>query len=110
MHLIYQTANGKVLQSDLDNHFTLSFKNLDFRFNICGLIAFKSKISTVDVSTKLLSSELCDDLEIFSMCNNERLMVLTMSEIVEMRDLLSGTFAMMELNSILHQRIYRVLA
>lgn len=109
IHTIYHTANGKIVQNDKDNRFYLQYKGSEYRMAVCALIAFKSKIDQLDIEEMLLSDASLNSVEVIPLCNKEHLMVLTLDEIIEMKDLIAGTLVMLELNSIVQQRIVRAL-
>ena len=109
MEMIHSTKNGSVYQLDTENCFTLSFKENGYKLSVCSFIALKAKINSVDIVGILLDDCRNNSVEIISMCNNSRLLVLTLDEILELKELLAGTLVMIELNSILHQRLNRVL-
>lgn len=107
---IYETQNGHVAQLDRENCLLVSFKDMEYKLKICSFIALKSKIDRIDIESKLLSSRRCDSLEIIPICHSENILVLTLDEILEIRDLFSGVVVLLELNSIVHQRIHRAVA
>lgn len=108
-HTIYDTTNGKVVQDDRDNCFYLEYKGNQYRMAVCALIAFKNKLDQLNIEQLLLSDAALNSIEILPLCNKEHLLVLTLDEIIEMKDLIPGTLVMLELNSILQQRIVRAL-
>lgn len=109
IHEIYHTTNGKVLQNDKDNRFYLEYKGKEYRMAACALIAFKTKLDQLNIEEMLLSDASLNAIEIIPLCNKEHLMVLTLDEIIEMKDLIPGTLVMLELNSIVQQRLVRAL-
>ncbi len=109
IHEIYYTANGKVLQNDKDNHFYLEYKGKTYRMAACSLIAFKTKLDQMNIEEMLLTDASINSIEIIPLCNKEHLLVLTLDEIIELKDLIPGTLVMLELNSIVQQRIVRAL-
>ncbi len=109
IHEIYHTRHGKTFQNDKDNRFVLAYKGVEYKLAVCSLIAFKSKLDQLNVEEMLLSDASLNSLEIIPLCNKEHLMILTLDEIIEMKDLISGTLVMLELNSIVQQRLVRAL-
>lgn len=109
MHSIFQTANGEILQSDAENCFYLHYKGNHYKLNACTLIAFKTKLDALNIEELLLSDASSNSVEIISLCNRDRVLVLTLDEVIEMKELVPGALVMMELNSIVHQRINRVV-
>lgn len=110
MHSIFHTKHGEILQSDAENCFYLHFKGNSYKLNACTLIAFKSKLDAVNIEALLLSDASESNVEIISLCNRDRVLVMTIDEVIELKELISGSLVMLELNSIVHQRISRVLA
>lgn len=76
---------------------------------VCALIAFKKRLDDLNIEELLLSDAALNSLEILSLCNKDRMLVLTLDEIIEMKDLIPGALVMLELNSIVQQRIVRAL-
>ena len=109
MHLIYDTAHGKIVQSDNENCYYFHFKGNSYRLPVCAMIAFKTKLDAIKIEDLLLSDAKGSDLEIIPLCNKEHLLVLTLDEIIELKDLFAGSLVLLELNSIVHQRITRAL-
>ena len=109
MHLIYESVNGNIQQSDNENCFFLDFKSEVYKLKVCSFIALKSKLDKINIEEILLSASDSSDIEIISLCNNDRILVLTIEEVIELRELLAGAMVMIELNSIVHQRIHRAL-
>jgi len=110
MNLVYQTSNGQVFQSDTENCFYLNFKGETYRMNACAIIALKTKLDALNIEQILLTDAHRQPIEIIPLCNNDRILVLTVEEIIEMKDLIPGTLVMLELNSIVCQRITRAIA
>lgn len=54
----------------------------------------------------MLSTE-APDVEVLYLPHCDRLMVLSIHEILELREVLAGAFTMLELNSVIHREIVR---
>lgn len=104
-HLVYKTKNSSLFQVDDREEFVLRFFDEEIRFRFCELIAFKKKLKDIDV-VDLLRPE-SPDLEVIPMPHCDRILVFTLSEILELRDLVAGSFSMLELNSLIHREIIR---
>lgn len=98
---VYFTSRCIVKQCDQTNSFLLNLFGEEVEMNVCTLFAFKTRIFDVDIENLLLESHL-QDIEIIPLKCQDRILVYTADEILELRDLLSGTFAMLEMNSIIH--------
>ena len=104
-HLVFQTKNASLSQCDSSSSYILRFFNEELRFRACEFITFKRKIQKVDL-TELLSSS-SPDVEVISLPHCDRLMVLSIHEILELREVLGGAFTMLEMNSLIHKELVR---
>ncbi|MGB3466517.1 MAG: hypothetical protein WBA74_14655, partial [Cyclobacteriaceae bacterium] len=80
--------------------FFLSFNGVEYKLAPCSLIALKSKLISYDLEQILLSDDDFSNLEIIPICNRDRFLVLSFPELAELKELIRGTFVMLELNSI----------
>ncbi len=103
--VLFETSNSRISQSDSLEKYLLNFQKEVFAFRACELISFRRKIQNIDL-TSLLDSE-TPDIEIINMPHCNRLFILTVFEVLELRELLAGTFTMLELNSLIHREILR---
>lgn len=103
--LLFNTPNMALHQVDEREEFILTFFSEELTFRACELIAFKKKLKDLDI-LDLLRPE-SPDVEIIPMPHCDRILVLTLGEILELRSLLSGSFSMLELNSLIHREIIR---
>ncbi len=103
--VLYSTAHAELSQCDASDSYILSFQGNNINFRVCELISFRKKVQKIDME-KLLASETAD-IEIISMPHCDRLFVLSIQEILELKDLFAGAFAMLELNSLIHKEIIR---
>lgn len=104
---VFSTINGKVLQDNGHNCFVLEWQGERSMLKLPCFFGLKRRLDGIDIEKMLTSHSACNDFEIFSSCGCDRCFVLTIPEILEMRNLLSGARAMMELNSIIFERLYR---
>ena len=82
----------------------LTFEQEEFTFKLCELYAFRKKIMSLDIVELLDSS--APDVEIISLPHCDRFLILNIAQILQFRELLNGTFNILELNSSI-QRILR---
>lgn len=104
---IYTTSNASLSQCDASEQYILTFQGTQICFRACELIAFKRKIQKLDL-TNLLSSD-TPDVEILHLPSCDRIFVLTIYDVLELRELFAGAFTMLELNSLIHKQIIRKL-
>lgn len=107
---VFITSNGSVFQSDREKCWYINFAGKLARFDYRSFMKLRKAIYAIDIEALLLSSELTPDLEIVFICACDHCYVLTLLEIIDFKKLLEGTFVMLELNRILHDRIYRLTA
>jgi len=105
---VFQTRNGSVFQSDRENCWYIDFNNKLARFDYRCMMKLKKAVYNIDIASLLLKSERAADLEIVFICACDHFYVLTFMEIIAFKELLEGTFVMLELNKILHDRVYRL--
>lgn len=101
---IFATDKGVVYQCDQTNRFILSFWGVHTPFTARNFVQFRRLVDSVNIHQMALSTNAADDVEILDLPNSERCYVLTLCEIVHLRELLAGAALMLELNSILRER------
>lgn len=107
---VFRTANGSVFQSDKENCWYIDFVGKLARFDYRSIMKLRKAIYAIDIEGLLLNSEISPDLEIVFICACDHCYVLTLLEIIDFKKLLEGTFVMLELNRIIHDRVYRLSA
>lgn len=105
---VFNTAKGAVFQSDSENCWYIDFAGKLARFDYRSIMKLRKAIYALDIEALLLNSEKTADLEIVFICACDHCYVLTLLEIISFKTLLEGTFVMLELNRILHDRVYRL--
>jgi hypothetical protein len=107
---IYRTPNGCVYQCDKKRCFVIDFAGYPTEYKFPCFFAFKSLVDKIDLDAMALNPSHSSDIEIISPCGSERCYVLTLSQLLELKELLAGARVMLQLNSILHERLYRIPA
>lgn len=105
---IYRTPNGCVYQCDKKRCFGVDFGGYMTEYKLPCFFALKKLIDSIDLDTMAMNPGKSSDFEIISPCGSERCYVLTLPELLEFKELLSGTRVMLQLNSILHERLFRI--
>ncbi len=103
---LYKTQHGAVYQSDKDRCFWVEFKGELTSYKVPCLYKFKKSVDQIDLNLMASNPDAVYDYEIIAPCHCDRCYVLTLTEIAELKDLLAGTKVMLELNSILNERLY----
>ncbi len=107
---VFQTSNGAVFQSDKENCWYIDFAGKLARFDYRSLMKLRKAVYAIDIEMILMNSEKTADLEIVFICACDHCYVLNTLQILAIRELIEGTFVMLELNRILHDRVYRLTA
>lgn len=107
---IYSTAHGCVYQCDKKRCFAIDFGGDVTEFKFPCFLALKRQVDLIDLEPMVADPSNSSDIEIISPCGSERCFVLTLSELIEFKELLSGARVMLQLNSIIHERLYRIPA
>lgn len=103
--LLYQTVNSAICQKDDSGIFSLIYFDQEIEFRFCELLAFRKKVQQIDIVDLLTNDQ--PDIEIIRLVHCDRFIILPIIQILELQELLSGAFAMMELNRLIHKEIVR---
>lgn len=106
---IFRTANGCVYQCDQKRCFEVDFGGYLTEYKFPCFFALKKLVDRIDLEEMAMNPSHSSDIEIISPCGSERCYVLTLPELIEFKELLAGARVMLQLNSILHERLYRVV-
>lgn len=107
---VYSTVKGAIYQSDSEKCWYVDFAGKMAKFDYRNILKLKKAIYAIDIEEILLNSSKSADVEIVFICACEHCYVLTLLEIISFKELLEGTFVMLSLNQILHDRLYRIAA
>lgn len=105
--LVFATSNVGIYQNDKRASFILQLPTEEVELKLCALLSFRKKIQSIDLAEMLMPTH--PGVEIISMPQIERIFVFDLFEILELRDLFAGTMTMLELNSVIHQKLVRPL-
>ncbi|WP_234734400.1 hypothetical protein [Tellurirhabdus bombi] len=103
---LYTNAKGATFQCDLTNRIILQFGEARVSLRITDFLAFKKKVDSVDIHTMIFNTDDAYDVEIIDAPRTNHQFVLTLCDLIALRDLLAGTRFTLELNSLLHARLY----
>ncbi len=100
---LFQTSKGISYQCDVTNRIILKFDNFELNLRIQQFQCLRRSLNQIDIRGRLF--DLSDDSDHFFV---EAPMVsfrekLTLCEIIQLRELVNGTYFALELNSMLHK-------
>ena len=107
---IFSTRHGCVYQCDNQHRLFVEFSGIRTAFKVQGLFKLKRLVDSIDLDAMAQNPCRVADFEIVHLPGCERCFVLTLTDILKLRDLLSGAVVMLELNSILQERLNPVYA
>lgn len=107
---VYGTRSGSIYQSDSENCWYIDFAGKLARFDYRNLLKLKKAVYQIDIENLLLNSDKAPDLEIIFICACDHCYVLSLIQIIALKELLQGTFVMLDLNHIIYDRLHRIVA
>ena len=102
---IYSTSAGAVLQCDKRNRLVLEFAGIVSVLKVDAFLRLKSAVDSIDLEEMATSTQRSSDLEIIAICGCDPVLILSLTEISFLKELLAGAKFMLELNSMLHERL-----
>lgn len=104
---VFLTQAGAVYQCSRKNCYWLEFKDTTTAFKVSDFFLFKKRIDAVDVEAMLADSSRSADFELISPHRTERCFVLSVQDILNLREVLDGAKFMIQLNSELKKLLRR---
>ena len=105
---VFSTNKGSIFQNDAERCWYVNFAGKNARFDYQCLLKLRKAVYNVDIENILLDSTKSPDVEIIFICACDHCYVLSLLQIIALKELLEGTFVMLELNHIIHDRLYNV--
>lgn len=102
---LFRTTKGVIYQDDRSNRFLLKFMGKEVRFKVQEFLHFKKSIDKIDLQDLFLN-EPTADLQIIHHRHSDQIFLITLCELVALKELLSGAKVMLELNSIICSRLF----
>ncbi len=94
---VFKSEYGAVYQCSRKNCYWLEFQNTTTSFKVGDFIRFKKRIDTIDVEKMLCDSSRSSDFEIVMPFRTERCFILSVEDILNLRDILAGAKFVLEL-------------
>lgn len=100
MEAVFTSKYYTAYQDDRSRKVYIDFGQKTIAFTFCQLLAFRYKLNKLALNEHI-TGENKHGIEILSLCNKQHILIFNTLEILDARELLVGTFAMFELQSIL---------
>ncbi|WMJ75106.1 hypothetical protein RCC89_18335 [Cytophagaceae bacterium ABcell3] len=105
---IYRTSAGCVYQSDKNRRLIVEFAGTTAELNVPFFTCLKKMVEKIDVHSMLENPSRAADVEVVAPCGIQNCYVLTVRDVIQFKELLSGAKVMLELNSIIYERLYSI--
>lgn len=96
---VFKTAAGAVYQCSRKNCYWLEFQGTTTAFKISDFFLLKKRIDALDINWMLTDTSRSSDFEIVMPHRTERCFILSVHDIINLREILSGAKFMIQLNS-----------
>ena len=104
---IFSTAFGKVSQCDKKHCFIIEFEGKETEVNVPCFFCLKRMVDKVDLHAMASNVDAAADVEIVAPHGCNHCFALTISQVIQLKELLAGAKVMLELNSIIHERLHK---
>lgn len=104
---VFSTSFGSVHQCDKGNCIYLNFSGRRAQYKLACLQRLKKVLDNIDLIK--MTDVNHPGIEIIFLCGAEECFVLDLQEIIHLKELINGAFTMLELNSILTDRLNRLI-
>lgn len=109
LHEVFSTEYGSVMQNDRKGCFVLTFEGVETELNVPCFFCLKKKLDDIDLEQIINNIHEYPDTEIINPLGCSRCFVLNVSQLYHFKELLSGAKVMLDLNSIIHERLSKSL-
>ncbi|TAG86084.1 MAG: hypothetical protein EAZ20_13520 [Bacteroidetes bacterium] len=106
---IFINEQGSIYQCSNRRKIVFVFQDKIEYLRINDFFTLKKLVDAIDIE-KLLLEEKNADIEIISPIFFENIFILSISDIISLKDLLEGASVMLELQTIIYERLYSVIA
>ena len=103
---VYSTVHGGIYQCNRLNCFWLEFAGGLSAFKINDFLQLVKQVEQIDVVEMAQNSARVADVAIINPFRSERCFVLTLTDVLNLREILQGAKVMLELNSIIYECLH----
>jgi hypothetical protein len=102
---VFKTTGGAIYQCDAERCWYVDFAGKIARFDYRCLLKLRKAVYYINIEQLLLDNTKAPDVEIIFICACDHCYVLTLVQIIALKELLEGTFVMLELNRIIQGKL-----
>ncbi|WKN29840.1 hypothetical protein PZB74_12770 [Porifericola rhodea] len=103
---VFRNEIGCIYQDDKQGCFVLEYNGYKTILSVPCFFCIKKAVDKIDVKAMIADPDPASDIAIISPHSCDRCFVLTIAELLSLKELFAGAKVMLELNSILQERIY----
>ena len=103
---VYSNRLGSIYQDDTRNCYILEYNGYATVLSVNCFFHLKKQFDQIDILAVISSTSRDADITIIAPHSCDRVFALTLAELLQMKELFAGARVMLELNSILHERIH----
>ena len=103
---VFKTEHGAVHQCNGRNCFWVEFAGNKSSFKVDDFLLLKQSVEAIDVEKMANSTSHATDVAILMPLRSERCFVLTLTDVLNFRELLQGAKAMLDLNSLIYECLH----
>ena len=103
---VYRNRLGCIYQDDRHKCYILEYNGHTTTLSVNCFFHLKKQFDQIDIAAVVNNLSLSADITIIAPHSCDRVFALTLSELLEIKDLFAGARVMLELNSIVQERIY----
>lgn len=100
MKVLHQHHNFTSYQCDRSRAFYIDFGHKTIQLSFCQFLAFREQVKRIDLESHF-NGKNRHGLEILVLCNRAHIMIFDTRECIALKELLRGSLAMLELNTLL---------
>lgn len=104
MKVLHQSQFYSSYQCDKKRCFFIEFPHKTIQLSFCQLLAFRQQIKEINLENHF-NGENKHGIEMLMLCNRQHFFLLNTVESVVLKEFMKGTFAMLELNSLLLETV-----
>lgn len=101
---LYSNKLGAVYQDDEKHQLLIEFSGTSTSLNLPCFLCLKNAVDQLDLES--MADDTGAGIEIVTSCGCDRCYIVDLASAFYFKDLLTGAKVMMQLNSIIHERVY----
>ncbi|MDF9798481.1 hypothetical protein OKW21_003744 [Catalinimonas alkaloidigena] len=106
VRIVFSNGSGCIYQDDRKGCFILEYGGYSSSLSVPCFFCLKKSLDKINIPAMLENVSSAADVEVLSPHGCDRCFVLSVTELLGLKELFAGARVMLELNSILQERIY----